>query len=407
MSLSPTKRRAEQFADLLERDARTDDPGLAPLVALGTALRSAAVTDDGPAPEFRSALRQPLVAVATVQGVGETASVTTRVRESAGAWRVQGRVALVAGGAAAVAAVAGVSIGASRSLPGDAFYGLKQASESVQLATARGDEAKGKKHLDFARARLSEVKSLAGRGEALPALVPGRQGWAPPCARRAPPAALRRAGHIDRQRHHYRHAACDGRADAFRRRGSLRRLPAFGLDRAADDAARVHAEAVRRAAGAPPVATGRRAAAGQALAGAAPHRRHGDGRTGTAYDRYRRLRRHADALTVTVAIPSRRFERTTQAHAQHRDHAGQRRRRHEADARRDRLGAGRPDDPAGSDGRPVADRPPDGPAVDASAPAGSGRTAPRLSTASRLIGPPPTSASAHADAVHRCGLGGF
>src|SRR4051794_38158034 len=174
MSLSPTKRRAEQFADLLERDARTDDPGLAPLVALGTALRSAAVTDDGPTPEFRSALRQRLVAVATVQGVGETASVTTRVRESAGAWRVQRRVALVAGGAAAVTAVAGVSIGASRSLPGDAFYGLKQASESVQLATARGDEAKGKKHLDFARARLSEVKALAGRGEALPALVPGR-----------------------------------------------------------------------------------------------------------------------------------------------------------------------------------------------------------------------------------------
>src|SRR4051794_3817362 len=172
MSFSPTKRRAEQFADLLERGVRTDDPGLAPMVALGTALRSAAVVD-GPAPEFRTALRQRLVAVATVQGVGETASVTTRVRETASAWRVQRRVALVAGGVAAVTAVAGVSVGASRSLPGDAFYGLKQASESVQLAAARGDEAKGKKHLEFARARLSEVKALAGRGEAMPALVPG------------------------------------------------------------------------------------------------------------------------------------------------------------------------------------------------------------------------------------------
>ena len=172
MSLS-TKKRAQEFADLLERDARTDDPDLAPLVALGTALRSAS-TVDGPAPEFRTALRQRLVAVATVQGVGETASVSTRVRESAGAWRVQRRIALVAGGAAAVTAVAGVSVGASRSLPGDAFYGLKRASESVQLAAAQGDEAKGKKHLDFARARLSEVRALAGRGEALPTLVPGR-----------------------------------------------------------------------------------------------------------------------------------------------------------------------------------------------------------------------------------------
>jgi hypothetical protein len=172
MNLSPTNRRAEKFADLLECDARTDDPDLAPLVALGTALRSIPALDS-PAPEFRTALRQRLVAVATVQGVGETASVSTRVRESAGAWRVQRRAALVAGGAATVTAIAGVSVGASRSLPGDAFYGLKKASESVQLAAAQGDEAKGNKHLEFARARLSEVRALAGRGEALPMIVPG------------------------------------------------------------------------------------------------------------------------------------------------------------------------------------------------------------------------------------------
>jgi hypothetical protein len=164
MSFSPTKRRAEQFADLLERDTRTDDPDLGSLVALGTALRTAGVVD-GPAPEFRTALRQRLVAVATVQGVGETTSVKARVRESAGTWRVQRRVALMAGGAAAITAVAGVSVGASHSLPGDAFYGLKQASESVQLAAARGDENKGKTHLGFARARLAEVEALAGSGD--------------------------------------------------------------------------------------------------------------------------------------------------------------------------------------------------------------------------------------------------
>src|SRR4051794_18558829 len=73
MSLSPTKRRAEQFADLLERDARTDDPALSPLVALSSALRSAPVAD-GPTPEFRTALRRRLVAVATVQDVAETPS---------------------------------------------------------------------------------------------------------------------------------------------------------------------------------------------------------------------------------------------------------------------------------------------------------------------------------------------
>ncbi|HET7530687.1 MAG TPA: DUF5667 domain-containing protein [Mycobacteriales bacterium] len=173
MTLSPTKRRAEEFADLLERDARTDDPGLAPLVALSAALQSAADVD-GPTPEFRAALRQRLVAVAAVQGVGETPSVSSRVRESASGWRFQRRVAVLAGGAAAITAVAGVGIGASRSLPGDAFYGLKRATESVQLAIAQGDEAKGEKHLEFARTRLAEVRALADRGEALPSFTPGQ-----------------------------------------------------------------------------------------------------------------------------------------------------------------------------------------------------------------------------------------
>jgi len=177
MSLSPTKRRAEQFAELLEHNDRTDDPTLAPLVALSSALQSTAQID-GPAPEFRTALRQRLVAVASVQGVGETASVGSRVRERAGAWRVQRRIAIVAGSAAAVTAVAGVGIGASRSLPGDAFYGLKRTTESVQLAMAQGDEAKGKRHLEFARTRLSEVRALAAQGDALPALVPGQPGAA-------------------------------------------------------------------------------------------------------------------------------------------------------------------------------------------------------------------------------------
>jgi len=173
MSLSPTKRRAEQFAELLEHSDRTDDPTLAPLVALSTALQTAGPAAE-PAPEFRTALRQRLGAGATVQGVGETTSLASRVRESAGAWRMQRRLAAVAGGAAAVTAIAGVGISASRSLPGDAFYGLKRADESVQLAFARGDEAKGKKHLEFARARLSEVKALAAQGAALPSLVPGQ-----------------------------------------------------------------------------------------------------------------------------------------------------------------------------------------------------------------------------------------
>src|SRR5438552_11503613 len=155
MSLT-TRRRAEQFAELLERGTRTDDPTLAPLVALAGALGT---TPDVAAPraEFRTALRQRLVAVATVQGVGAPAPTPAqRAREIGGTWRFQRRVAVLAGRAAAVTAVAGVGVGASRSLPGDAFYGLKRATENVQLDLAQGQEAKGKRHLEFARTRLAE-----------------------------------------------------------------------------------------------------------------------------------------------------------------------------------------------------------------------------------------------------------
>jgi hypothetical protein len=67
----------------------------------------------------------------------------------------------VAAGAAVITAVAGVGIGSSRSLPGQPLYGMKRAAESAQLATTFGTEERGKRHLEFARTRLAEVKALA------------------------------------------------------------------------------------------------------------------------------------------------------------------------------------------------------------------------------------------------------
>src|SRR4051794_3813548 len=73
---------------------RADAADPAPPGALSSAPQPPA-PPAGPAPEFRTALRQRLVAVATVQGAGETQTVSSRVREAAGAWRVQRRLALV------------------------------------------------------------------------------------------------------------------------------------------------------------------------------------------------------------------------------------------------------------------------------------------------------------------------
>lgn len=172
MSFTPGARRADEFARLLEGSAATDDPAFAPYVALAGALRAVPVSA-GPSPEFRNALRQRLVAVATVQGVGEQQTAAERMRAAGLTWNFQRRVAIVAGGAAAATAIAGVSVGASRSLPGDAFYGLKRATENVQLALTSGQEARGKRHLEFARTRLHEVEALVGRNSALTAVLPG------------------------------------------------------------------------------------------------------------------------------------------------------------------------------------------------------------------------------------------
>jgi len=62
-------------------------------------------------------------------------------------------------------------VGASRSLPGQPFYGVKRAAEDAQLATTLGTEARGKRHLEFARTRLAEVQALAGTSSSLGPMV--------------------------------------------------------------------------------------------------------------------------------------------------------------------------------------------------------------------------------------------
>lgn len=160
-------RRADEFDRLLDSGARTDDPVAAPLLSVATALRELPDVP-APRPEFRAALRQRLVAVATVQGVGATAETPLqRARAAGSTWRVQRRLSALAAGAAVVTGVAGVGVGASRAIPGDPFYGVKRATENAQLAVTTGTEARGKRHLEFARTRLHEVQALAGHSEGL------------------------------------------------------------------------------------------------------------------------------------------------------------------------------------------------------------------------------------------------
>lgn len=157
----PTSRRPERFAAVLDGHAALGDSAeLASLAELATALRVVGATagPPPPAPQFRAALRQRLVAVATINPpqpapARSVLGLSSQVRRSVGVF---------AGGVTMATVVAGVGVAATRSLPGDPFYGVKRATEDVQLWTARGNLAKGHRHLEFAQTRLAEARALHG-----------------------------------------------------------------------------------------------------------------------------------------------------------------------------------------------------------------------------------------------------
>lgn len=171
-----TRARVEELTRLLDGAVSGPATLTAGHAALATRLRAVAPALDAyatPRSDFRAALRTRLLAVATVQAAtlaNAPAPAAPSALASAVTWtqgrKAQRRIGITAGAMAGVVAFAGVSIASSRSLPGQPFYGLKRGAESVQLDLARGDTAKGTKHLDFAETRLREAGALAdGKGE--------------------------------------------------------------------------------------------------------------------------------------------------------------------------------------------------------------------------------------------------
>lgn len=178
-----TRARADELSALLDGAVVPLAPGsydypAAPALALVSRLRSVGTAlseETAPRPEFRTALRTRLLAVAAVQGIGvpvaevpgvSAASSAPRAVTWAVAKRGQRGLGVAAGAMASVVAVTGVAVASQRSLPGDTFYGTKKATEALQLSFADGDVEKGTQHLEFAETRLREVRALAlGREE--------------------------------------------------------------------------------------------------------------------------------------------------------------------------------------------------------------------------------------------------
>jgi hypothetical protein len=127
------------------------DLTMAPWTRVATALSAAGGVVVGPSDEFRLALRQRLLAV------GAVAPATTL--PTAAPWRrrlvAAGAVVAIATGGAAATAVA-----SEHALPGDRLYDVKRAMETMQLALAHSDVAKGEQYLAIASTRLGEVQAL-------------------------------------------------------------------------------------------------------------------------------------------------------------------------------------------------------------------------------------------------------
>lgn len=169
-----------------EDPTRSRDPRVRAVVA-----SLAAVPAPAPRAAFRAELRAQLVAItprivaessdsALLVDIAPTAAAARRRAPAAAAPRHSdaflARVRRVRLGrplaiAASVLTVLALLLGGAvymsrKALPGDSLYGLKRASESLQLATAGSDTAKAHDYLSFAATRAEEVRALLSRATA-------------------------------------------------------------------------------------------------------------------------------------------------------------------------------------------------------------------------------------------------
>ena len=160
-SVIPGRRRADEFAALVEGRSATDPLRHSDLLHLVADLRE--LPTAVPRPEFVTSLRASLMAAADEALVPLdtrlTLPVTTRSRRDR-------RMALTAGAVALVGATSSMAVAAQSALPGDALYPIKRVLESAETSMASGDSARAEKVIDNATGRLDEVEALSLRDSA-------------------------------------------------------------------------------------------------------------------------------------------------------------------------------------------------------------------------------------------------
>src|SRR3954451_1617011 len=183
--LHRARARAETFAHAVDHGPRhstrlSEDPELLEAVELVGRLRTASAV--APRPEFSAELRHRLLEQAAARaattatptvvrsapddsddppGTEDVGASVTEIRRRHGR-----RIRLVASTAALVLLGGGIgsAAAAQQAMPGDTLYGMKRSIENVSTNVSVGDDSRGRRDLEHAMTRLSEVRQLADSG---------------------------------------------------------------------------------------------------------------------------------------------------------------------------------------------------------------------------------------------------
>ncbi|HEX4723257.1 MAG TPA: DUF5667 domain-containing protein [Pseudonocardiaceae bacterium] len=164
----PWWRQRERFARAVEasaHDTEPYDPKLAGELAVVMMLRRSA---DATAPEgaARDRMRAKVLGELAVPPPMKPSPVPrAAVHKPGRVTGTRGRLVIALGAAfCLVLALSGMTLLLSRNaLPGDPLYAVRRTVESATLGLTSGDDAKGRKHIEFAADRVGDIETLAGR----------------------------------------------------------------------------------------------------------------------------------------------------------------------------------------------------------------------------------------------------
>jgi hypothetical protein len=129
-------------------------------IARGGAVHVAAAAAGGSAGTAAGSAVGSAAGVAGTTAAGATGAAVGAIGGAVGGAHVFAPI--VAGVLATAIGLTGVGVAAHRSTPGQPFYAVKKATESIQLDLAGSSADRARTRLDFAQARLDELRKLAG-----------------------------------------------------------------------------------------------------------------------------------------------------------------------------------------------------------------------------------------------------